>query len=116
MIFLKILLVCVLVALMLAAALCIIYKVFQKSILKDAAREVGTIVGQLPTRIPFLGRNHIMLTRKGKPYYAFSQIMLKKNLFKIGAKVPITMQAMRVHGEKMQVAYILQKARSPIRR
>lgn len=111
MLFVKILIVLVVVLIIFAAMAIACYGMMKKNLSNQAMREVGTVVGQIPSKIPFLARNHIMLTRKGRPYYAFSQPMFNRNLFKIGARVPVAMQAVKVHGEKVQIAYILQKSR-----
>lgn len=85
------------------------YYITWKQAMKTLPREVGTVVGTEQTRIPFLMRNHILITRKGKPYYASSQMLLKKKAFRAGAKVPVAVQPVKVRGETVRIAYILQK-------
>lgn len=106
---LKIIGIIAVIAMILAALLLLLYHKAREQAMQSKAREVGTVVGIEQTRIPFLARNHIMVTRKGKPYYAFSQVILKKRVFKTGSKVPVVMQPVKVRGETMRIAYILQK-------
>lgn len=96
------------IAILIAAVFVISSQYYAKKRRTSLPRKVGVITNKIPSKLPWFEQYQLNYTEKGRPKACVSTLY-KKNKFKIGMSVPITIESMKRKNQTFPIAYIMQK-------